>query len=80
MRLSQNMWSENKNNLVVEGNERPEMLPRSLTEFTFHFTVFRRIWDRKYCALIFSALANCTPVEFCPLQCHRFQVISFHFQ
>lgn len=50
MRFSRNMWSENENNLVAERSERPEILPRNLTEITFHFTVFLRIWDRKYCA------------------------------
>lgn len=39
MRFSQNMSSENENNLVVGRSERPEILPRSLTEFTFNLCV-----------------------------------------
>lgn len=50
MGFSQNMWSENEDNLVLGRSERPEILPLSLAEFTFNFTVFLRIWDRKYYA------------------------------
>lgn len=80
--------------MIVGRNESPQILPRSHIEFTFHFTVFLKIWgchqkeSHKFylmfylckCNLILPPSANFPPVECCPVQWHRSQVISFHFQ